>query len=161
MFKYSINLSWSDEDGCYIALIPELPGLSAFGDTPEEAAAEAKTAAEGFIKVYKEDDCELPKPRKLSTHSGQTRLRLPKNLHMTLSHEAKAEGVSLNSYIVHILSERHIAHKTDKKLDRIENLLMGSVFRGVQAETDRGESSLFIKKFETYDFEEKMTGRLI
>jgi len=55
MFKYSVNTYWSDEDEGYVAFIPELPGLSAFGDTPEEAVAEAKIAADGFIKVLQED----------------------------------------------------------------------------------------------------------
>ena len=44
MFKYSINLTWSDEDNCYVATVSEFPGLSAFGDTPEEAAEEASPA---------------------------------------------------------------------------------------------------------------------
>ena len=92
MFKYSINTSWSDEDECYVAIIPEFPGLSAFGETPEEAVREAQTAVKGFIKVYEEDGCELPEPYKISSFSGQTRLRLPKSLHASLSQEAQAEG---------------------------------------------------------------------
>ncbi len=35
--------------------------------------------------------------------SGQTRLRLPKSLHATLSFLAEKEGVSLNTYLVHLL----------------------------------------------------------
>jgi len=38
------------------------PGLSAFGDTPEEAVEEAKIAVEGFLKVYEEDGCQIPEP---------------------------------------------------------------------------------------------------
>jgi len=53
LFKYSVSLAWSDEDGGYIALIPELPGLSAFGETPEEAAQEAQIAAESFLEIYR------------------------------------------------------------------------------------------------------------
>ena len=45
---------WSDEDGCFVALIPQLPGLSAFGDTPEEALKEALVAAGGMLKVLAE-----------------------------------------------------------------------------------------------------------
>jgi len=74
MFKYSVNVSWSDEDDCYIALITKLPGLSVFGDTPEEAVAEAKIAAKGFIKVFKEDGCEIPRPHKLAARSGQRQI---------------------------------------------------------------------------------------
>jgi predicted RNase H-like HicB family nuclease len=62
IFKYSVQLSWSDEDECYIATIKEFPGLSAFGDTPEEAAHEARIAAEGMIEDLKEDGEDVPEP---------------------------------------------------------------------------------------------------
>jgi antitoxin HicB len=62
MFKYSIHLDWSNEDDCYLATIKEFPGLSAFGDTPEQAAHEAQIAAEAMIEVMKEDGEEIPTP---------------------------------------------------------------------------------------------------
>ncbi len=127
MFKYSINLTWSDEDNCYVATVSEFPGLSAFGDTPEEAIEEAKIAVEGFLKVYKEDGCPIPKPETLKPFSGQTRLRLPKSLHASLSQEALKEGVSLNSYVVHLLSERHVSNKLEKELTDLKNLVLLSV----------------------------------
>ena len=37
MFQYSMQLFWSDEDGEYVALIPEFPHLSALADEAEEA----------------------------------------------------------------------------------------------------------------------------
>jgi len=91
MFKYSINLTWNDEDNCYIATVSEFPGLSAFGDTPEEAVEEAKIAIEGFLKVYEEDGCQIPEPETLKPFGGQTRLRLPKGLYAALSQEALKE----------------------------------------------------------------------
>ncbi len=62
MFRYSIHLNWTDEDDCYIATIKEFPGLSAFGDTPEQAAHEAQVAAEAMIDVMKEDGDDIPEP---------------------------------------------------------------------------------------------------
>jgi predicted RNase H-like HicB family nuclease len=62
MFKYSIHLDWSSEDDCYLATINEFPGLSAFGDTPEQAAHEAQIAAEAMIEILKEDGEEIPAP---------------------------------------------------------------------------------------------------
>jgi antitoxin HicB len=129
MFKYSVSLAWSDEDNGYIALIPELPGLSAFGETPEEAAQEAKIAAEGFLEVYEEDGKPVPEPMALSPYSGQFRLRLPKSLHAALAQLAKQEGVSLNTLAVTLLSERHTAQSIDKKLGTIENALFNYVLK--------------------------------
>ncbi|MFW5735185.1 MAG: toxin-antitoxin system HicB family antitoxin [Oceanidesulfovibrio sp.] len=37
-------------------------------------------------------------------YSGQIRLRMPKTLHASLSRLAETEGVSLNTYLVHLLS---------------------------------------------------------
>jgi len=121
MNKYSINVIWSDEDKAYVASIPEFDSLSAFGDTQEEAIDEAKTALKGFLEVYKEDGCKLPEPQTLNTHSGQTRLRLPKILHSKLSRQAEREGVSLNTYMVHLLSENHLKFQLDKRLREIQN----------------------------------------
>ena len=64
MLHYSINITWSDEDGTFVATCPELPGLSAFGDTPDEAAREAHVAAQGFIKIMQADGDEIPEPLK-------------------------------------------------------------------------------------------------
>lgn len=123
MFKYSIQLKWSDDDDCYVATIEEFPGLSAFGESPEEAMKEAKIAAEGFLEVYKEDNCPIPQPNTLKPFSGQTRLRLPKSLHAILSQEAKKEGVSLNTHIISLLSERHVTEQYKQELSELINMI--------------------------------------
>ena len=61
-FKHSLNLEWSIEDESYIATIQEFPGLSAFGETPQEAVKEAITAVKGFLQIIKEDGDEIPEP---------------------------------------------------------------------------------------------------
>jgi predicted RNase H-like HicB family nuclease len=107
MFKYSISIKWSDEDGGFIATVPELEGLSAFGETQEEAARELLEAGEAFIETMKKAGDALPEPSKATVYSGQTRLRMPKTLHARLAVEAEKENVSLNTYVVSLLSERH------------------------------------------------------
>jgi antitoxin HicB len=138
MFKYSVSLAWSDEDNGYIALIPELPGLSAFGETPEEAAQEAKIAAEGFLEVYEEDGEPVPAPMAMSPYSGQFRLRLPKSLHAALAQLAKQEGVSLNTLIVTLLADRLTAKTIDDKLETIKNALFSIALK---SETPQPQSS--------------------
>jgi predicted RNase H-like HicB family nuclease len=66
---YDFAVRWSDEDGEYLATVTEFPGLSAFGATPEEAIAEARTALEGFIETYKERGLPLPGPVAHSPHT--------------------------------------------------------------------------------------------
>lgn len=62
MHKYTIEIFYSEEDEGYIAVVPELPGCSAFGETEEEALKEIKTAIELWIEVAKEEGREIPKP---------------------------------------------------------------------------------------------------
>jgi predicted RNase H-like HicB family nuclease len=118
MFQYSIILQWSEEDECYVAVVPELPGVNAFGDTPEEASAEVKVAATLYLDFLKDKRKEPPQPSLLVENSGQLRLRMPKSLHARLVLQAHMEGVSLNSYIVHLLSsgaeKEEKYHKTAK-----------------------------------------------
>ena len=98
--KYPFNIAWSEEDQAYLATCPAFPGLSAFGDTEEEAITEAKVALGAMIKACRKKQIPLPEPRTVETYSGQTRLRLSKSLHRQAVALAEAEEVSLNQYIV-------------------------------------------------------------
>lgn len=126
-FKYSISLVWSDEDEGYIATSQEFPGLSAFADNPGEAIEEAKIAIKMFIDDMKESGEELPKPRTSKQYSGQFRLRLMKSLHKNLAIEAELENVSLNTYILGLLAQRHeenrLCKEFSKMRDHIKNAL--------------------------------------
>lgn len=46
-----IGIFYSEEDKGYIAVVPELPGCSAFGETEEEALREIKVAMELRLAV--------------------------------------------------------------------------------------------------------------
>jgi antitoxin HicB len=107
MDNYSIEVAWSDEDGSYIATVSEFPGLSAFGETWEEAVAQAKDALQGFIEIYREDGIPLPPPQVRPQYSGQLRLRMPRSLHARLAERAGREGVSLNQLLVSLLGEAY------------------------------------------------------
>ncbi len=121
MAKFSVNLQWSQEDKAYIATVPELPGLSAFGATAKEALQELSVAQELYLEVMEEDGEQIPEPHLYKSFSGQTRLRLPRSLHASLSEEATREGVSLNTYIVQLLSERNAFKKMKDDFSQMEN----------------------------------------
>ncbi len=61
--KYAIEIFYSEEDRGYIAVAPELPGCSAFGETEEEALREIKVAMELWLQTAEKEGREIPKPR--------------------------------------------------------------------------------------------------
>ncbi len=62
MYKYAIEIFYSAEDEGYIAVVPELPGCSAFGETEEEALNEVKVAMELWLDTAKKEGREAPEP---------------------------------------------------------------------------------------------------
>ena len=104
--RYSFNIEWSDEDEEYIATCPAFPGLSAFGETEEEALKEAKIALEGFVDTHKANRMALPEPIVHEAVSGKFQLRLPKSLRRLAVRMAELESVSLNSYIADAVRAR-------------------------------------------------------
>ena len=63
MYKYKIEIFYSEEDRGYIAVVPELPGCSAFGKTEEEALKEAKTATELWLETARKEGRDIPQPQ--------------------------------------------------------------------------------------------------
>ena len=63
MRDYHINIFYSDEDGGYIADIPDLPYCSAYGDTPEEALKEILIAKEAWLESVRSVNKPVPPPR--------------------------------------------------------------------------------------------------
>lgn len=82
---------------------PEFPGVSAFGDSRDEALLEVRTALELAIETYEEEGWPLPEPAALPEQelpSGEFRVRLPRSVHAQLGRRAVAEGVSQNQLVV-------------------------------------------------------------
>lgn len=63
MSDYAVSIFWSDEDNQYIAVVPDLRGCSASGDTPEEALREITIAKDLWLDVAREHGDPLPEPR--------------------------------------------------------------------------------------------------
>jgi len=110
MVRYSIRVAWSDEDDMFVAVCPALGGISALGETIQEAVVEIEAAMVLAVETYESEGWPLPPPDPVVEYSGQFRLRLPRSLHGWLAHEAGREGVSLNSLIVSMLARAQGAH---------------------------------------------------
>jgi len=57
---YPVEVFWSDEDGGYIATLPDLPGCSAWGATETEAIAQAHDASAAWIEAAKAAGRTIP-----------------------------------------------------------------------------------------------------
>ena len=63
MRDYHINIFYSEEDGGYIADIPDLDSCSAFGETPEQALEVVEKAKKDWIDAARQSGKPVPNPR--------------------------------------------------------------------------------------------------
>lgn len=57
---YKVSVFYSAEDDGYIAVVPDLPGCSAFGESREEALEELRTALSLWLETAMEIGKEIP-----------------------------------------------------------------------------------------------------
>lgn len=105
--RYPIEVFYSEEDGGFIALAKDLAGCSAFGESQEQAVSEIQDAIKAWIEAARAAGNPVPEP---TVHideplpSGRILLRMPRSLHASLIESARREAVSLNQYVVSVLS---------------------------------------------------------
>jgi predicted RNase H-like HicB family nuclease len=63
MKDYRINIFYSDEDGGYIADIPDLRVCSAFGVTSEESLWELELAKAAWLDAARAEGKPIPEPK--------------------------------------------------------------------------------------------------
>jgi len=68
--RYAINVFWSEEDGAWVADVPDLKSCSAFGETPEAAIAEVRIAMEAWLAAARDAGLSIPKPRYQPHHEA-------------------------------------------------------------------------------------------
>ena len=62
MKDYHINIFYSDDDGGYIADIPDLKACSAFGATAEAALREVEVAKQAWLEAAAAEGMPIPTP---------------------------------------------------------------------------------------------------
>jgi predicted RNase H-like HicB family nuclease len=60
---YHINLFWEPRSDRWVAAVPDLPGCSAHGATPAEAAAEVQVAIELWLETARAENLPVPEAR--------------------------------------------------------------------------------------------------
>ena len=99
------KLSPEDGGGYYITY-PDLPGCSSDGETIEEAIKMGEDARICWIETAYETGKEIPLPfSHIDNFKGRITVRVPKTMHKELIEEADEEGISLNQYLIYIISK--------------------------------------------------------
>jgi predicted HicB family RNase H-like nuclease len=95
---YTVNV-FLDDDGEYLAHFLEMPNVSAFAESPEQALRELEAAWLGVKESYKKHGETVPIAPARKEYSGQFNVRIDRRLHRALAMEAAKAGVSLNAIV--------------------------------------------------------------
>ena len=121
--EYYMSLPYTIEvipyaDGGFFARVKELEGCMTEADTLEDVYEMIEDAKRSWLEAAIEDGSEIPLPESMEEerYSGRILIRIPKSLHRKLVESARDEGMSVNTYIVSLLSERNATHDILKKV---------------------------------------------
>ena len=96
-----------EEGPGWLAEVPDLPGCKSDGETAEKALTNVRDAINCWMETAQKLGREIPEPQAPVDYSGKFVVRLPKTLHRALVESADREGVSLNQYVVYLLTEKN------------------------------------------------------
>ena len=99
------KLAPADGDG-FLARIPLLKGCQSDGETADAAFKNIEEAKREWLVTTLKTKHKIPEPLDESAYSGKFTLRIPKFLHKKLTEEAIKEDMSLNSYLISLISTR-------------------------------------------------------
>ncbi len=95
---FNVNLFF-DEDGDYLAHFVEMPNVSAFSDTPENALRELAVAWKGVKESYRRHRDPIPEAPSREGHEGPFNVPVDAQLHRELANEAAKAGMSLYALV--------------------------------------------------------------
>jgi predicted HicB family RNase H-like nuclease len=101
---YAVEL-FLDEDNDWLAHLVELPGISAFGPSPEKALKELDLAWAAAKESYAARGVEIPAAPARRQYQGVFQVRIDKRVHRALAIEAERAGVSLNALVAEKLAK--------------------------------------------------------
>jgi antitoxin HicB len=102
---YTMIVRWETNDGLFVARVKEIDGCTGHGDSEAEAVAMLRDNLREWIEFCLESGEQIPVPTDpTDLPSGKWLQRAPRSLHAALTLAAEEEGVSLNQYVVSVLS---------------------------------------------------------
>lgn len=97
---YSYRVTWSAEDGEFVATCLELPSLSWLAPTQIEALRGLEAVVNDVLADMVDQGEKVPVPFSERTYSGTFNVRIGEGLHRDLVVHAAEDGLSLNQYVV-------------------------------------------------------------
>lgn len=91
---FTVNV-FLDEDGDYLAYFVEMPNVSAFSDTPEDALKELSIAWEGVKASYRKHHEPIPQAPSRKASERPFNVPVDEELYHALTDEAAKAGMSL------------------------------------------------------------------
>lgn len=117
---YTIAIKKIVRDGetVFKATVAELPNLATYEDTAEEAYSSIVEDISALHEMATKHGHAFPEPlqERHIEATGRVTLRLPRTLHQRLTEQSIEEDVSLNTYIISLLSEAGTANAISSKL---------------------------------------------
>ena len=102
--RYTYRVTWSEEDQEHVGLCVEFPSLSWLEKTPEKALLGIRKLVRESVEDMRKHREHVPKPISTKLFSGKFMVRVPPEIHRTLTIEAAESGVSLNRLVSSKLS---------------------------------------------------------
>lgn len=97
--RYTYRVSWSQEDGEFVATCAEFPSLSHLAPDRIAALQGIGALVEDVVADLHASGEPVPEPFSERVFSGKFMARVPSDLHRRLVIEAAEEGVSLNRLV--------------------------------------------------------------
>ena len=94
-----------DEDGDYLAHFVEMPNVSAFANTPEDALSELAVAWQGVKESYRKHNEPIPQASPLENYEDPLNICVDAQLYYTLVDEAAKAGMSLGAFAAQKLAK--------------------------------------------------------
>ena len=105
-----------DPDGGFFISFPDLPGCITQVNQPDEIGPAAEEIRTLWIETAYEHGNDVPLPQGGVEYSGKFVVRVPRHMHQRLAESAALDGVSLNQYVVSLLSTNDALARMERRL---------------------------------------------
>jgi len=101
---FTYRVTWSAEDGEFLATCAEFPSLSWLASSQIEALQGLENLLREVLADMEEQGEQVPQPFADRRYSGKFNVRVGESLHRELAIRASEDGMSLNQYVLRKLT---------------------------------------------------------